>query len=76
MRYRYPQVDVEPPEIEIGNEEAWYDRVTEFATEHPRPIVVAAIVVLLMILIKKPVFRGILLGVGFLALVLLIARGG
>lgn len=73
---RYPQVDVEPPEIEIGNEDAWYDRVANFAIEHPRPIVVGAIVLTLMIAVKKPVFRGILFGVGILTLVLLIARGG
>lgn len=67
-----PQVEVEPPDVNV-DEDGSYDKFTTFVLDHPRAVVVALLIVVLMILWKKPMFRGIVLGVLALAIVLSIA---
>jgi hypothetical protein len=68
----YPRVDVDPPDISNVDEEGIYERVTEFALAHPRPIVVVGLVIALMLLWNKPWFRYGIIGALVLTLILVV----
>lgn len=65
-----PQVEVDPPSVD---EDSAYDSFANFVLAHPRPVVIGLFIILLMILWKKPLFRGIVIGALILAVLLSVA---
>lgn len=68
----FPRVDVDPPDVNVDEDSA-YDKFASFVIEHPRPVVVGLLIIMLMILWKKPLFRGIVIGMIALFIVIAIA---
>lgn len=70
-----PGVDFEPPEISDVDQDTVFDGFTDFVLGNPRGVAAGIVVVMLMMMWKRPLWRGILLGaLGIIIIMFVVAN--